>query len=160
MKFLDKLSNSEKRLLKYGSIIVAVTLAWVLVYQPLTKKINQNQQKVQNLQAQYQKMQTSTNLLKRQFNKVNNYARDPNKPFISWIDSQLVKHKLNQYVTRSEPKDNKTLILSFENVNFDDLIAWLEPLEQHYAITISEADVNVTDRENGLCNARITLQEK
>ena len=160
MKFLDKLSNSEKRLLKYGSIIVAITFAWVLVYQPLTKKISQNQQKAQNLQAQYKKMQASTNLLKRQFNKVNNYARDPNKPFISWIDAQLAKYKLNQYVTRSEPKDNKTLILSFENVNFDDLITWLEPLEQHYAITISEADVNVTDRENGLCNARITLQEK
>ena len=50
-------------------------------------------------------------------------------------------------------------ILSFENVIFDDLITWLEALEQHYSIGISEVDVNVTDRTSGLCNARITLVE-
>ncbi len=159
MKLLDKLSASEKRLLKYGSILVALTLAWVLLYKPITKKLQQNQEKIKTLQAQYQKMQSSSAILQQQLNKVNKFSRDPNKPFISWIDTQLSKNKLSQYVARSEPKDNKTLILSFEGIVFDELIAWLEPLEQHYAITISQADVNVTDRSNGMCNARITLVE-
>jgi len=159
MKLIDKLSFSEKRLLKYGSILVVVVLVWVLIYKPITGKIIHNQQKVQKLQAQYKQMKDSTKMLKKQFNKVNNFSRNPNKPFISWIDAQLAKNNLSQYVTRAEPKDNNTLIISFENIVFDELVAWLETLEKNYSISINEADISGIDRDNGLCNARLTLEE-
>jgi type II secretory pathway component PulM len=159
MDWFKKLSTNEQKLIIYGTILVTIAVVWVFIYQPLTKIIKQKSQQKIELQKQYQHMQSSKSLLKKQQTKLSTYQRDLNKPFIAWVDQLLVKKQLSQYVTRSEPKDNQTLILNFESIIFDDLIRWLEPLELNYGINISEADINVTDRSNGLCNARITLEE-
>ena len=159
MNWFNDLTQQEKNLVKYGSIIVTIAILWVFVYKPINKTIDLKNKQIAMLQEQYQQMQASESQLIKQKNDAINFHRDTNKPFISWIDEQLEQRKLSQYVTRSEPKDNKTLILTFENVIFDELIKWLEPLELNYNIKIAEADINLTDRSNGLCNARLTLEE-
>ncbi len=160
MKWIKKLSSNEQKLLKYGGLIIFASLFWAFVYKPLTASLEKKQRRLATLSVQYMDMQSSKHLLTLQQQKVTKFHRDLNKPFISWIDSQLDKNTLSEYITRSEPKDNQTLILTFESVTFDDLASWLQNLEQDYAINISEADINLTDRSNGLCNARITLEEK
>jgi general secretion pathway protein M len=160
MKWIKQLTKKEQKLLKYGGLIIIVSLFWALVYKPLTISLEQKQKRLVTLSVQYKDMQNSKHLLVQQQQKATKFHRDLNKPFISWIDEQLEKNTLSNSVTRSEPKDNQTLILTFESVIFDNLASWLQELEQNYAINISEADINLTDRSNGLCNARITLEEK
>ncbi len=160
MEWFKKLSTSEQKLLKYGGVIIFIALFWAFVFKPLTTSLEQKQKKLSVLSFQLKDMQNTKGILVLQQQKSVNFHRDLNKPFISWIDEQLNKNKLSSFVTRSEPKDNQTLILTFENVIFDDLALWLQDLEQNYAINILEADINLTDRSNGLCNARITLEEK
>lgn len=159
MDWYNKLTPSERKLLNYGGLIVALVMLWLFVYQPVTKSKHTKQQQVIRLTKQYKEMQASESLLKIQKIKDAKFIRANNKPFISWIDDQLEKMKLSDFVTRSEPKDSHTLILSFENVVFDNLATWLQNLEQNYHIKITEADINLTDRSSGLCNARLTLQE-
>jgi type II secretory pathway component PulM len=159
MKWLDGLTQQEKNLLKYGSIIVIIAIFWVFVYKPVNHAIATKNKQIIMLHDQYQQMQASESQLSKQKSDDINFHRDINKPFISWIDEQLEQRKLSQFVSRSEPKDNKTLILTFENVVFDKLVKWLEPLELNYNIKIAEADINLTDRSSGLCNARLTLEE-
>ncbi|MCF6287625.1 MAG: type II secretion system protein M [Proteobacteria bacterium] len=159
MSWYNKLSNSEKQLLKYGAIMVATALFWAFIYQPMNKSIIYKQQQILQLTSQHDEMQASEGLLNKQKVDDAKYIRSNNKPFISWIDEQLDQQQLAQFVTRSEPKDNSSLIINFENVEFDKLAIWLQVLEQKYHINISEADINLTDRSNGLCNARLTLQE-
>jgi general secretion pathway protein M len=160
MKWIKQLTKKEQKLLKYGGLIIIVSLFWALVYKPLTISLEQKQKRLVTLSVQYKDMQNSKHLLVQQQQKATKFHRDLNKPFISWVDEQLEKNTLSNSVTRSEPKDNQTLILTFESVIFDNLASWLQELEQNYAINISEADINLTDRSNGLCNARITLEEK
>jgi general secretion pathway protein M len=159
MDWYNKLTSSEKKLINYGALIVLLALFWALVYQPVTQAIVQKSKRLNNLQEQYQQMQSSQEILKEQKINASKFHRDLNKTFISWIDEQLEKKQLTQFVTRSEPKDNQTLIVSFESVAFDDLVQWLEPLELNFNVKISEVDVHLIDRSNGLCNARITLEE-
>lgn len=159
MGWLNQLSLNEKKLIKYGAIIVIVALLWVFVYQPITQSIQYKQRQAFELNKQYTQMQVSQELLKEKKENTSKFHRDNNKPFISWIDEQLEQQQLSQYVARAEPKDNKTLILTFENIVFDELAKWLQTLEQNYQITITEADINLTDKSNGLCNARLTLEE-
>jgi type II secretory pathway component PulM len=75
------------------------------------------------------------------------------------MDEHFATPQVSQCVTRSEPTDSQTLIVTFESIVFDDLVVWLEQLELKYQVYISEVDVNLIDRSNGLCNARITLEE-
>jgi len=160
MNWFNQLNKSEKTLLKYGAIIGFIALFWAFVFKPLSSSIEGKQRRLVTLSVQYKDMQDSKGLLTQQQNKASKFHRDLNKPFISWVDEQLVKNTLSNFVTRSEPKDNQTLILTFESIIFDDLASWLQSLAQNYDINILEADINLTDRSNGLCNARITLEEK
>lgn len=159
MNWFNKLTSQEQKLIKLGLIIILPILIWTLVYQPMNKSIESKSKQKNQLEIQYQEMLLSENLLKTKQETDHKFHRDLNKPFIQWIDNQLTKNQLSQYLTRSEPKDSQTLILSFEGVVFDELVKWLEPLEFNFGVVISEVDINLTDRDNGLCNARITLEE-
>ena len=159
MNWMKQLSKSEQKLLIYGGIILSIALFWALVYKPLTSSLEQKQRRLVTLTTQYEDMQNSKSLFVEQQKIEAKFHRDLNKPFISWVDEQLEKQSLSGFVTRSEPKDNQTVILTFESITFDTLAAWLQSLEKNYAINISDADINLTDRSNGLCNARITLEE-
>lgn len=159
MKWFNRLTAQELKLIKVGAVVIFLALSWAFVYKPVTKSIEEKIRQKNYLQQQYSQMQSSkSTFLQKQKNAVN-FRRDANKPFITWIDEQLASRSLTQFVTRSEPKDSQTVTINFESINFDDLASWLQPLELNYGVHISEADINLTDRSNGLCNARITLEE-
>jgi len=159
MQWYNDLTSNEKNLIKFGVFVILTVLLWTFVYQPINQSIERKYKQKLELNAQLSQMQSSQDIFKQQQLKTQKYYRDINKPFISWVDEQLAKNQLSQFVTRSEPKDNQTLILVFESIVFDDLVNWLEPLELNFNVKISEVDVTVTDRSNGLCNVRITLEE-
>ncbi len=159
MKWFNKLSSQEQRLIKVGLVVLVPVILWKFIYLPITQSYQTKQRQLIDLTEQYKEMESSKDSLKVQESISRKFHRDLNKPFIAWIDEQLTKNGLAQFVVRSEPKDNQTLIVTFENVVFDKLVEWLEPLELNYSIKISEVDINLTDKDNGLCNARITLEE-
>lgn len=157
--YLSKLSEREKKLLIYGVTLIVIAMAWVFIYKPLTNTISQKESLLNTLKLQLREMKVSASQLK-QMKSVKLIKRNDNITFISWIDNQLVKSQLSEFVSRSEPKDNQTLILTFENVVFDQLIDWLQTLSKDYSINISEADINLIDKTNGICNVRITLVDE
>lgn len=159
MKWFNSLTAQEKKLIKLGVIILVPVMLWKFIYWPITHTYESKQAQLINLHKQYKEMESFKTLFKVQEKLGKKFHRDLNQPFIAWIDEQLTKNDLVQFVVRSEPKDNQTLILSFENVMFDELVIWLESLENNYSIKISEVDINLTDKDNGLCNVRITLEE-
>jgi len=159
MNWFKKLTEQEQKLIKIGLVIIIPVLLWVFVYQPTKKTISDKSSQKYLLTNQYQEMLSSEDRMKTKQEIDSKFYRDLNKPFIQWIDEQLTKNQLSQFVTRSEPKDSQTLILTLEGVVFDKLVKWLEPLELNFGVVISEVDINLTDRSNGLCNARITLEE-
>lgn len=160
MNWYKQLTKNERTLILYGVSVIFLALFWTVVYQPIKSAIRAKTVLQSTLQQQLKQMQASVEVIKQQANNVTQLNRDLNQPFIAWIDGKLLANNLSQFVTRSEPKDAQTLILTFESVIFDDLIAWLQPLEQNNNITIAEADMTLIDRNSGLCNARVTLQER
>lgn len=159
MQWFNQLSINEKKLIKVGLLVIIPVILWRFVYQPINQSIDIQTRQLTDISKQYEQMLDSQDLIKKQQSNATDFYRDLNKPFITWIDEQLAKKQLSQFVTRSEPKDNQTLIITFESIVFDDLAAWLELLELKYQVNISEVDVALLDRSSGLCRARITLEE-
>jgi type II secretory pathway component PulM len=159
MKWFNQLSTSEIKLIKIGLLFIIPVILWRFVYQPINQSIDLQTRQLSDISKQYEQMLDSQNLIEKQQSNGTDFYRDLNKPFITWIDEQLANKQLSQFVTRSEPKDNQTLIITFESIVFDDLAAWLELLELKYQVNISEVDVTLLDRSSGLCRARITLEE-
>lgn len=152
---LNKLSKSEKRLLVGGLILIVLALFWVWIYKPLTQSIENKSQQLANLNIQLEDMQSRQKELQVQ---PKTQQRNQNLPFISWIDQQLGEKALADSLTRSEPNSDGSLTLTFENVAFDNLIDWLQPL-LGTSVQLQEADFSLLDKENGLVNARLTLME-
>lgn len=160
MNWLKQLTASEQRLIKFGLPVALLALFWAYVFIPIGQSIKLKKKQQNTLYQQLNDMKQSEGLLHSSSVLSKQQQRDLSQPFISWIDSQLLTQQLSQYVTRSEPKDNQTLILTFESVEFDKLIAWIEPLVENYNVKISEADISIVDRSKGLCHARITLEQQ
>ena len=103
-------------------------------------------------------MQTKKPELLR-FNSNTSIKRDSKMPFITWVDQQLNKKNLSKYLSRSEPNSDGSLTMTFENIIFNELILWLQPLVAVNSVQIKEADFNLLDRDMGIVNARLTLDE-
>lgn len=155
-QWYNNLTHSEQRLLRMGSVIIGIVLFWVLLYQPMVKHINQQVTIKNNLQQQLAEMK-SVNLA-----SINNTGQQkttlpPNTTFSSWVDQQLSQIGLQQMVNRTEPIDNNTLTVWLNNAAFDQVVDWLQSIQQQYGIVADQIDVNVTDRSIGLTNIRMRL---
>ncbi len=155
-QWFNNLTQSEQRLLKLGSVIIGIVLFWVLLYQPMVKHINQQVSIKINLQQQLAEMQ------KVNLTSLNNHGQQkatlpPNTTFSSWVDRQLSQVGLQQMVNRTEPIDNNTLTIWLNNAAFDQVVDWLQSIQQQYGIKADQIDVNVTDRSIGLTNIRMRL---
>ncbi len=155
-QWYNNLTQSEQRLLKLGSILVSMVLFWVLLYQPMVKHIDQQVVIKNNLQQQLVEMQAvNPALLSRSGQQKTSLP--PNTTFSSWVDRQLNQVGLQQVVNRTEPVDNNTLTVWMNNASFDQVVDWLQTIQQQYDIAVDQIDVNVTDRSLGLTNIRMRL---
>ncbi|MGI9284642.1 MAG: type II secretion system protein GspM [Pseudomonadales bacterium] len=59
---------------------------------------------------------------------------------------------------RFEPVDDDALRLWIDNVNFNDIVQWIEVLDQSYNITLREMTVDQS-AQNGLVVTKLVLQE-
>lgn len=153
------LTSREKKLGIIAFVIIFSVIAWLLVYKPIIKKLEQKEIQLLNLINQYDEMRSKENEFSK-INKNNNIDRDTNTPFIAWIDNQLETNGLSQFLTRSEPENNKKIIMTFEGIGFDEFISWAQNIVSVSNIKIEELDVTSIDTENGLVNIRTTLEEK
>ena len=97
MNWFKELSNSEQKLIKYGTVLVLVALFWVFVYKPINQSIQLKSKQQLTLTQQLKQMESSKKLLKFQNINDTKSHRDINQPFIAWIDSKLLQNKLSQF---------------------------------------------------------------
>lgn len=150
------LSDNERRLMRVGLVVIAVVMFWVLIYQPVTKHIDQQVATKQRLTEQWQQMQRMVSSMAVQ-------ARPQVQPIpagmtlSSWVDGQLRLLKLQDNVNRTEPIDANSLTVWFQGVAFDQVIDWVHQLAHDHAIAVDMLDVNVVDASLGLTNIRMRL---
>lgn len=156
IKWYKNLTVSEQRLLKLGSMLLAVVFFWVLVYQPLTKKINSQAEVKNRLQQQLTEMRNIQPQLLSS-GAAQQSVFPPNTTFSSWVDRQLSQIGLQELVNRTEPLDSNTLTVWLNNAPFDTLVDWLQSVQLQYGVVVDQIDVNVTDKDLGLTNIRMRL---
>lgn len=155
-KWYDNLTASEQRLLLLGALLISVVFLWVLVYKPMVKHIDSQVNIKNNLRQQLAEMKSvQPNLLKSTNRQKVNFPT--NTTFSSWVDRQLNQVGLQEMVNRTEPIDNNTLTIWLSNAPFDQVVDWLQAIQQQYAVVVDQIDVNVTDKSLGLTNIRMRL---
>ncbi len=154
--WFQNLSDSERRLLLVGGLLIAVALLWVLVYRPVTAHIDKQvslKNRLTKQLAQMQHMSRST-----ASNPVQQIIPIPDgTTFSSWVDQQLRLVNLQNNVNRTEPIDQNSLSIWLQGAAFDQVIDWLHMLSRTHAVKVDQIDVNVVDASLGLTNIRMRL---
>ncbi|MCF6319707.1 MAG: type II secretion system protein GspM, partial [Proteobacteria bacterium] len=64
MKWFEKLTSQEQKLIKLGLIILLPVIMWKLIYSPITQSYQTKQRQLVSLLSQYKEMQSSKSALK------------------------------------------------------------------------------------------------
>ncbi len=155
-RFFAQLSQRERQLLLYGGGVILLVLLWLLVYQPLSNRINRQVVLKNQLQQQLTGMQQAAATIKGHSLRPQQVL-PIDQTFSSWLDAQLNKLNMQQSVKRSEPIDENTVTLWLESVPFDPWADWLQQINRQYGVVVEQADIQVTDRTQGLVNIRMRI---
>jgi len=155
-KWYNNISDSEKRLLQIGTVLIGIALFWTLVFLPINKKIETKSQLQERLLGQLNEMK-SFEISDFGYQTVSTEIIPDGTTFSSWVDQQMSVLGIQELVNRTEPIDNNTLVIWLSNVTFDQVIDWLQNIHKQYGIQVDQIDVNVTDSALGLTNIRMRL---
>lgn len=154
-KWYKSLSSSEQRLFSVGLVLVMVGLAWSYIYLPMNRKLDSQVEIRNRIHQQLIEMESMGEINFNQ--KLSNLTIPPTMTFSTWVDQQLNQLGLQELVNRTEPIDANTLTIWLNNAPFDQVIDWLQSIQDSYGVKVDQIDVNLTDRSLGYTNIRMRL---
>ena len=146
-------SPGERSLLAIGAAVLAVALAWLIVYQPLARD-------TERLTRQLASDRATLADARRRADEIAGLARaapsvaatDPRAA----LDPVLAQQGLKSAVTTIERIDNERIRLTFDTIAFDALTAFLDALQREARLRAVEL-VATARVEPGQVRADVTL---
>ncbi|WP_019531402.1 type II secretion system protein GspM [Dasania marina] len=150
----NQLKRKEQYYVAALLLLLVPYVFYVAIWQPVltdNKKLQQAnivaQQQLQNVQqlaAQYKKLQNSSGV----------HNTDVNLPQL--VDSSLLRHQLR--LKRMQPSASGDIQLRFEDVSFNDLVAWLHELESEYAVIVKDASIT-PGNSDGVVSSSVRIRK-
>jgi general secretion pathway protein M len=155
----NSLSLRDKRLASLAGIIVIVTLLYILIWSPLVNKndllrtqIQHNKQLLVWMKAANEQIETL------QKNDRSHQTSVSSASLLSTLQTSIKQSSLKDKFTQLKQSENDSVQLSFQSVNFDELITWLIKIWQEQGISVSQ--ISVTPLASiGNVNAEMNLKK-
>jgi general secretion pathway protein M len=151
------LAARERAVLAIGGAIVALLLAWALVWDPLSTQRARLEAEVRQAEADLVWMREAVPRLAARRAQGGALGADrAGRSLPALADASLREAGLGAHLKRLEPLGEGRVSLSFEGVGFDPWILWLEAFAPRYGIRVEEL---VVDRAAGpgMVDARVVL---
>jgi general secretion pathway protein M len=155
----DALPAREQRVLGGGAIVVVLLLGWAFVWHPASLAREQLALRVSSDRAALAWMRAAQRDVPAMSANGTRAAADrQGKSLLALADVSARGAGLATAHMRVEPTGPRSVRVSFEGVNFDALVGWIEALARDYGVQTTDMS---TDRVEGLglVNARVTLEE-
>jgi len=156
-QWLETLESREKRIVIGGSIALLVILFYLLVWDPIVSKQEEQQLKHESQRQLYSWMKnagTEINSLKSAGGSA--AARSKNQSISSLADRSARVTGVKSFINKID--QSKTGVkVTLKNADFDLIINWLTDLESKYGIISSQIKIERA-KEDGAVNANITLE--
>jgi len=151
------LQQRERLLVLAASVVIVVTLFYLIIWEPVHKSLEEQTQKYQSQQGILQWMQnaaTEVNALKASGSA--NKRTSSNQPVTLLVEKSATTAGLKPYLSKLESTSDKGARVTIEAASFDQLLLWLNTLQTKYGISITSANLDRDDKP-GAVNARMTL---
>ena len=153
-----QLSSTEKKIVMILGILVTIVLYFLLVWYPL----NTASQDIHDRITQQQKLNIWLSQATAQINELRNNKEKPktikNNSLLSIVDAESKINTWAKAVTSIKQGENNQVEVTFDKINFDDLMGGLEQLWQKYNIQATKVFVQRIKSTNQV-HATLNLQQ-
>lgn len=153
-QWFQSLARKEQLYLMVLAPLLIAYIIYVLFWQPLVRENQQlatansaaqlQLQRVQQLSAEYRALQA----------KGVHGVAEVNLPRL--IDTSVARYQLS--LKRMQPSASGDVQLRFEDVSFNQLLAWLHELEFEYAVVVKDLSITPTDKA-GMVSSSVRLRQ-
>lgn len=156
-EWLNGLEPRERRLVLAGTAITTCLLLYALAWAPFAAKVDKLRASHSEQQALLQWMQGAAKEVKQ----LSGAARRPGQPatgqsLLALIDSTAKAGHLGTALKRVQPDGNQRVQVWLEEAPFDDVVAWLEGLEQRQGISAESSVFSAKDMP-GIVDVRLVF---
>ncbi|PTU31929.1 hypothetical protein CJD38_04390 [Stenotrophobium rhamnosiphilum] len=150
------LAPRERLLVSVGGVVIAITILYLGIWEPLSKAHDKRETDLAASQALAQRLEViASTVQKAQANGggpvINNGAS-----LLSTVDQASKSGTLGKPLSRIQPEGDSEVKVWVDAVNFEALVRWISELESRNGISIKTADVEKSTLP-GTVNARLSL---
>lgn len=138
-----------------GGAIAIVLLFYLFIWSPFTASLITTKNYVlyqQNLVAWMQQAEQKLQTLTATGNTIQKIS---NSDLLTTLDTTLKQHQLAAFMNGMQQTDNNTVLVRFNKVPFDSLIAWINSLWNNYEIKVQQINIIPKPEKNGLVAAQV-----
>ena len=154
------LQQREKLLVLGASAVIAFTLFYLIIWEPVHKNLEEQSQRYQTQLGILQWMQNAADEVRRlKATGSSKKVTRSNQPVTLIVENSAATAGIKPYLSRLESTSDKGARATVDAASFDQLLLWLNTLQTSYGITVRSANIDRDDKP-GAVNARLTLNRE
>ncbi len=159
-EWFNNLQTRERNWVLGTALILAVLLVYLLLWEPVTKKVTHLKNAVHAQQNQLTWMQQANQEIKAlQAGSGDQPILNQGTSLINAVESSAKQTGIRETVTRIEPQGSDKISVELRATEFDRLIDWIGLLTNQYDAKITQFSASRTDAK-GRVDARFILSRK
>jgi len=151
------LQQRERLLVLAATVMIAVTLFYLIIWEPIHKSIEEQTQKYQsqtNILHWMQVASKEVNMLKASGGA--NKTISSTQPVTLLVENSATTAGIKPYLSKLESTSDKGARVTIDAASFDQILLWLNTMQTKYGIAVTSANLDRDDKP-GAVNARMTL---
>jgi general secretion pathway protein M len=164
MKQLEEITNwyrglqqRERQLVLAASVVIIITLLYLIIWEPIHNGLEQQTQKYQSQIEILEWMQAAASEARAlQLSGVSNKRSGSSQPVTLLVEKSAATAGLKPYMSKLESTSDKGARVTLDAASFDQMLLWLNTLQVQYGVTVSSANLD-RDNKPGAVNLRMTL---
>jgi len=152
--WFDRLQTRERQLVMAGLIVFGVFLPYQLIWSPLIDRAELLEQQLGKQVKQLQWMKSATQEIRQ---LQGNSSIKNSGSLLSQVEQTANQSKLRKSIRKIQPEGDRGVRIWIDNAGFDDVLLWLERLQNQHGIEVADFSVE-RQPEIGRANIRLLLE--
>ncbi|ROH89613.1 type II secretion system protein M [Stagnimonas aquatica] len=151
-----ELQPRERLIVALGAAVLALTLIYLLLWEPFAKAHERQQAALTEQRALAERLETIGVVVQRARASGLGAVQGGGQSLLTLVDQAARLPELGKAPTRLQPDGETEVKIWFEDVPFDNLARWIGILQSRYGVSVSGAEIE-RRASAGLVNARLSL---
>ncbi|MDP3859623.1 MAG: type II secretion system protein M [Stagnimonas sp.] len=152
----QELQPRERLIVGVGAVVVAITLAYLLLWEPFARAAQRQTVALADERAFAERLEAIASVVQRARSSGLAPTQGGGQSLLTLVDQASRLPELGKAPARIQPDGDKEVKIWLEDVPFDQLARWIGVLQSRYGISVSGAEIE-RRASDGLVNARLSL---